>query len=94
MRQNKRTMIGIILVVLVLMVVLLAASRRLSTRLAEGAEQISELEKQTVQEQERTEEISEMQDYMQSNAYKEQVAKDKLGLIKDGEIIFKESDSD
>ena len=38
-----------------------------------------------------TEDISEMQEYMQSDEYLEKVAKDKLGLVKDGEIIFKES---
>ena len=51
----------------------------------------SELEQQIENENQRTEDISEMQEYMQSDEYLEKVAKDKLGLVKDGEIIFKES---
>ncbi len=48
-------------------------------------------EQQIENENQRTEDISEMQEYMQSDEYLEKVAKDKLGLVKDGEIIFKES---
>ncbi|MDO4621920.1 MAG: septum formation initiator family protein [Eubacteriales bacterium] len=90
MRQNRKTIIGIIMVVLVLMVVLVFSGLRLYQRIQDGNARIAELEKQTEEEQQRTEEIKELQAYMQSDEYKEQVAKDKLGLIKDGEIIFKE----
>lgn len=83
---------GIIFVVLILMVVLLVQSSRLNKRIESGEQQISELQSATESEEERTEEIQDLQEYMQSDEYKEQVAKDKLGMVKDGEIIFKESD--
>ena len=92
MRQNKRTMIGIILVVFTLMAVLLVMSRRVSTRLEAGENQIAVLTEQTKAERQRTEDISQLQKNMQSDEYKEQVAKDKLGLVREGEIIFKESE--
>lgn len=86
-------MLGIIAVVFVLMGVLLIASTKLNAKLASGRDRISSLTEQTQEEQERTEEIEQMQQDMQSDEYKEQVAKDKLGLIHDGEIIFKEQDN-
>ncbi len=92
MRQNKRTMIGIILVVFTLMAILLVMSRRLDSRLQAGENQIAVLTEQTKAERQRTEDISQLQKNMQSDEYKEQVAKDKLGLVREGEIIFKESD--
>ncbi len=91
MRQNKATMLGITAVVFCLLVVLLVFGRKLKDRLAEGDVRITDLVEQTAQENRRTEEISEMQEYMQSAEYQEQVAKEKLGLVNDGDIIFKES---
>ena len=43
-------------------------------------------------EKNRTTEIEELEEYMNSDEYIEQVAKEKLGMVKDGEIIFKEAD--
>lgn len=85
-------MIGIILVVFTLMAILLVMSRRLDSRLQAGENQIAVLTEQTKAERQRTEDISQLQKNMQSDEYKEQVAKDKLGLVREGEIIFKESD--
>ena len=48
------------------------------------------LEQQIEAEQARTEEIEEYRKYTQTKAYVEEVAKDKLGLVYQGEIIFKE----
>ena len=41
-------------------------------------------------EEERTKEIEETKEYMQSDEYAEKVARDKLGLVKNNEIVFKE----
>ena len=92
MRQNRRTMIGIILVVFTLMAVLLVMSGRVSARLEAGENQIAVLTEQTKEERQRTEDISQLQKNMQSDEYKEQVAKDKLGLVREGEILFRESE--
>ena len=50
----------------------------------------AELEKQYTKESERADEIESMQQYMQSDQYIEDIAKSKLGLAYDNEIIFKE----
>ena len=56
------------------------------------AAQKAELEKQYTKESERADEIESMQQYMQSDQYIEDIAKSKLGLAYDNEIIFKEKD--
>ena len=90
MHSNKRAMLGITVVVAALVIVLLLQSQKLNTRLASGNQQIQALSEETAKEEQRTEDIKELEQYMQSDEYKEKVAKEKLGLIKDGEIIFKE----
>jgi len=52
-------------------------------------EQQAVLEQQIAEEDERTTEIADLEEYMQSQEYIEQVAKDKLGLVYEDEIIFK-----
>ena len=42
-------------------------------------------------EEARTKDIEDMQEYMQSDEYAEKIAKEKIGLVKDNEIIFKEN---
>lgn len=39
-------------------------------------------------EEKRQEDIAEFEKYMQTDAYVEEIAKDRLGLVKDREIIF------
>ena len=40
-------------------------------------------------EQQRTEEIEAMEEYKNTKEYVEEIAKDKLGLVYDDEILFK-----
>lgn len=54
-----------------------------------------EKEKETISEQieaenERTEDIEALKEYMESDEYAEETAREKLGLVKENEIIFKE----
>ena len=55
-------------------------------------EQKSALEQTLAEEQRRTEEIEEYSKYIKTRKYIEEVAKDKLGLVHDGETIFKNED--
>ena len=48
------------------------------------------MEQQIEEENQRTADIRELQEYMQSDEYLEKTAKEKLGLVKENEIIFKE----
>ncbi|QOV20182.1 septum formation initiator family protein [Blautia liquoris] len=54
-------------------------------------ERTAKLEKQIEKENKRTDDINSLSDYMQSDEYLEKSAKEKLGLVKENEIIFKES---
>lgn len=92
--RNKVTMIGITSVVCLLMVILLVQGQRLNAQASANEQRMAELEQQIEDENQRTQEIGALEEYMQSDEYLEKVAKDKLGLIKDGEIIFKESDGE
>ena len=51
-----------------------------------------ELQQQIDAENARTEELKELETYTKTKKYAEEVAKDKLGLVYDNEIIFKEED--
>lgn len=85
-------MIIILCAAVILMLAIVFQSQKLRSQLIRGEQQISQLTEQTEAEEKRTEEIEEMQKYMQSDEYKEKAAKEKLGLIKDDEIIFKEAE--
>ncbi len=58
----------------------------------EYAKQQEELELQLEEETARQQELEDYEAYTQSNEYIEDVAKSKLGLAYDNEIIFKEED--
>ena len=49
----------------------------------------AELEQQIAEEEQRTKDIEEYSKYTKTDEYVEEVARDKLGLVKQGEIIFK-----
>lgn len=51
-----------------------------------------ELQQQIDYERERAEELEEFATYTKTKKYAEEVAKDKLGLVYDNEIIFKDED--
>ena len=53
---------------------------------------IQQLNEQIAEEEQRSEEIEEYRKYTQTKKYAEDVAKEKLGLVYEGEIIFKEEE--
>ena len=68
------------------------ASLSLRVSNANKQEKIAELESQIEAEKEKAEEIEEYGKYVQTKKYAEEVAKDKLGLVYEDEIIFKAED--
>lgn len=88
-QQNNAAMLIILLVVLVLLAALLFQERKMQKKIASNGTRILEVNQLIEEEAQRTQEIQELEAYMQSPEYIEKVAKDKLGLIKDGETIFK-----
>ena len=84
-------MFGISLIVLVLLLSLMVQSRDLKESLAGYETRAEALSQQLEEEQARTEEIKELKEYKQTDEYAEQAAREKLGLVKDNEIIFQEA---
>lgn len=90
---NRLAVIGITAVVLSLgaVVELGASSLREKDEAYQAREQ--ELEKAYEKELARKEQLQEYQIYVQTKEYVEKVAKEKLGLVKKDEILFKPDES-
>ncbi|MCH1981905.1 septum formation initiator family protein [Ruminococcus sp. OA3] len=91
-RYNKMAMVGISIVVCMLLVVLFVQGQSVRERISANNQKQDELAQQIEDENKRTEDIENMQEYMQSDEYIEKIAKEKIGLVKENEIIFKEAD--
>lgn len=89
-RQNGFSMFLVTLVVLMIMVVVAVRSVELKQKIAVVATKEEQLNAQIEAEKRRAEEIAEYRKYTQTKAFMEEVAKDKLGLVYEGEIVFKE----
>jgi cell division protein DivIC len=76
-------------VVIMLLVVVSVNSVLLKQKQESYAAREAELDVLIAEEEERTTELEEFQKYTQTQAYIEEVAKEKLGLVKEGEIVFK-----
>ena len=83
-------MLAIALVVLVLLGGLMLESNDLQERLTGYDAKAATLQQQIEDEQNRTEEIDKLKKYMETDEYTEEVAREKLGLVKDNEIVFQE----
>ena len=89
-RQNRLGMFLVSTAVVTLLLVVGIKSIELREKQRVYAAREIELEQQIAAEEKRTEEIEEFRKYTKTKKYAEEVAKDKLGLVHDGEIIFKE----
>lgn len=89
-RQNRFSMFLVTLVVLMILVVVSVKSMELRKKLDTYTAREQALQEQIDSELGRAEEIEEYGKYTQTKKYVEEVAKDKLGLVYEGEIIFKE----
>ena len=83
---------AIVGVVVLMLIFVSVASLSLRASNADKQELIEELEAQIEAEEEKAEEIEEYSKYVQTKKYAEEVAKDKLGLVYEDEIIFKAED--
>lgn len=91
-KQNRLGMLLATMVVLMLLIVVSVKSRELAEKHEGYMAKESELEQQIAEEDKRTEEIEEFGKYTKTKKYAEEVAKDKLGLVNEDEIIFKEEE--
>jgi len=86
--NNRRCMLLISIVLVLGVIVMMSRVFSIKKRQAvyiEKEEYYSEL---LADEQKRAEELVEFEKYTQTNAYIEEVAEERFGLVKDGEIIF------
>ena len=81
-------MLLVTMVVLVMMVVVAINNRELKQKLAVYQEKEESLAEQIEAEKERTKEIEEFQKYTQTKKYIEDVAREKLGLVYEDEIMI------
>lgn len=89
-RQNRFGMFLVSIVVVMLLVVVAVKSIELQAKMDSYTQKEQQLEEQIAAEQERAKEIEELEKYRQTKKFIEDEAKDKLGLVYEGEIIFKD----
>ena len=87
--QNKAGIVWASVVVLILVTVVCIKSVGLMQKVQEYQEKENALTVQIAAEQNRSEQIAEFEKYTQTRKYIEDTARDKLGLVYPGEIIFK-----
>lgn len=88
--NNYIGMAAISVVALILLGGLAVESVNMRNRIAVYDARTAELEEKIDNEKERTKEIDEQKEYMETDEYAAEVARDKLGLVKDNEIVFEE----
>lgn len=89
LKSHKRSVlaIGIVLFLLVVMVSVNGMTLRAKEKAYAAQEQ--ELMQQIEEEKARSKEIDDLEKYVGTDEYVEEVARDKLGLVHKNEIIFK-----
>ncbi|MBP3735666.1 MAG: septum formation initiator family protein [Lachnospiraceae bacterium] len=92
-RQNRFSMFLAVTVVVILMAAISVISVRLTAELERKEKIKTDLEAQIAVEQERAKELEEYEKYVETDQYKEKVAREKLGMVKDGEIVFENQDT-
>jgi cell division protein FtsB len=90
--QNKAGILWISVVMLILFTVVTIKGVGLSQKAQDLQTKEASLKAQIEAEESRTEEIAEFEKYTHTRKYIEDTAKDKLGLVYPGEIIFKNTD--
>lgn len=88
-KNNRLGMLCVSFVVLALFAVLMIRGLALKAEVDEYEEQEAVIEKQIAEEEERTQSLNEYEKYTKTDKYVEEIAKEKLGLVYDDEILFK-----
>lgn len=88
--QNRFSMFLVTLIVVLIMVIVWMKSLELRQKIDSYTAREALLNAQIAAEEAREQEIEEYGKYTQTKAFVEEVAKDKLGLVYEGEILFKE----
>ena len=89
-RQNRLSMFLVMLIVAMIMATVAVRSVGIRQKIAEKTVEEEQLNAQIAAEEARSEEIDQYGIYTQTKAFFEEIAKNKLGLVYEGEIVFKE----
>lgn len=87
--SNRREIIYISAVVFILLCVMLVQSSQLKDKNAGYAQQVEKLNAQLEEESERTEDIAQLQERVKTEEYAGEIAKEKLGMVGEDEILFR-----
>lgn len=89
-RKKNKTGVGIIIFVVLIFFAIVSYSRMdLEKRYNEADIQINRLEAKIDKQEERQTEINNLKAYVQTKSYIEEIAREKLGLVYEDEVIFK-----
>lgn len=87
--QHKLSVLAITGVILLMAALVVVGGVSLRAKEKNYLAQETELKKQIEEEKARSQEIDEMEAYVGTDEYVEEIAKEKLGLVKENEIILK-----
>ena len=88
-QHYRRSMLTVCGVILLLAVVLSVNAFQLRAKAKEYQAQETELAEQIEEEKARSAKIDDLGEYVGTDEYVEEIARDKLGLVHENEIIFK-----
>ncbi|MDE6851098.1 MAG: septum formation initiator family protein [Lachnospiraceae bacterium] len=87
-KLSPYTVLGIIILCTVLCGTVTYKRILLSKQSKAYAAKIEKLEEEEKEQERRTEELKEFKEYVETDEYVEEIARDKLGLVHEGEIVF------
>ncbi len=91
--ENRKSLLVILAVVVMFLGGMLHSSMKLDARLEAYEARAKDLAERLDAEKIRTEEIDALKEYMKTDEFVEEAARERLGLVKAGEIIFVEGPS-
>lgn len=91
--QLRLSMIMSAVVVAALMVIIMVRGYFLNEKLQQNNQRIADLNQEIEAQEQRTDDIEAYRAYTQTDEFVEEMARDKLGLVYDGETIFKKQDN-
>ncbi len=88
-RYKKRTGIGVISIVVLILFGIISYRRiGLADERENAAIKLEQLDSRIEEQTERKKDIEELKEYIKTKEYKEEIARNKLGLVYEDEIIF------
>jgi len=90
--EMRAAMLTILLIVCMTCLVLFIKGQKLKAQIKENERIADSLTAQIEEEEARTAEIEALKDYYESDEFIRQAARDRLGLIEEGQIVFRRAD--